>query len=189
MRCEVQHVYRSSTRLLGSFAILHDLGCSLAVVRIRIVEQLNQCQYPRGSFFAPPWYVLLVQQTWGCLRYPRSKADSQAAMSGLADEPDGGRDAHTKDDSNFLESRQIRPDEKNANQLVENGGQSPNQGIRTSLSKTSSPASLNQQNDHDEEKGLPLAEQSPKDTTEVINAEHDPNIVYWEDDEPGNPYN
>lgn len=94
-----------------------------------------------------------------------------------------------KDDSTFLQSRQIRPDEKNANQLVENGGQSPNQEIRTSLSKTSSPASLNQQNDHDEEKGLPLAEQSPKDTTDVINAEHDPNIVDWEDDEPGNPYN
>lgn len=110
-------------------------------------------------------------------------------MSGLADEPDGGRDAHMKDDSNFLESRQIRPDEKNANEFVENGGHSARMEARTSLSKASSPASLNQQNDHDEEKGLPLAEQSPKDTAEVINAEHDPNIVDWEDNEPGNPYN
>lgn len=43
---------------------------------------------------------------------------------------------------------------------------------------------------HDEEKALPSSDQTGKDTTAVIDTEHDPNVVDWDgDDDPDNPYN
>lgn len=108
-------------------------------------------------------------------------------MSSFGEKGDDARSAHTN--HNTTESRQKRTNEHDAEQFVEHESHSPSKEVRTSLSRTASPASLDQRNDHDEEKGLPVAGESPKDTTEVINAEHDPNIVDWEDNEPGNPYN
>jgi hypothetical protein len=41
--------YHDATQLLYPFIFLHDLGQSLAVLTVRIVEQLNQCVR------TPPW--------------------------------------------------------------------------------------------------------------------------------------
>jgi DNA-directed RNA polymerase sigma subunit (sigma70/sigma32) len=106
-------------------------------------------------------------------------------MSSFGEKRDDARSAHTN--HNTTESRQKRTNEHDAEQFVEHESHSPSKEVRTSLSRTASPASLDQRNDRDEEKGLPVAGESQKDTTEVINAEHDPNIVDWEDNDPGNP--
>jgi hypothetical protein len=110
-------------------------------------------------------------------------------MSGFAEKHDDGRTAHPKDDATVMESRRNRIDQHDAAQSLEHNDHSPNKEGKPSVSRTSSPASLGQQNNRDEEKGLPVADQPQKGTTEVINAEHDPNIIDWEDNESGNPYN
>jgi hypothetical protein len=112
-----------------------------------------------------------------------------ANMSSLGDERGDEKSTPAKDNSTFLESRQKRPDEHDADQFVEHDSHSPSKEVRASLSRTASPVSFNQRNDRDEEKALPVASKSQKDTTEVINAEHDPNIVDWEENESANPYN
>jgi hypothetical protein len=125
-------------------------------------------------------------------RDSRSKADFEvASMSSLGDERGDEKGAPMKDSSTILESRQKHPDDHDAEQSVEHESHShsPIKEIGASPSRTASPISFDQRNDRDEEKGLPVAKESQKDTTEVINAEHDPNIVDWEDNEPGNPYN
>jgi hypothetical protein len=110
-------------------------------------------------------------------------------MSGFAEERDDGRSVHPKDDTTAMESRQNRPDQHDATQSIGHDDHTPSKEGKPSVSRTSSPASLDRQNNRDEEKGLPVADQSHKETTEVINAEQDPNIVDWEENEPGNPYN
>jgi hypothetical protein len=112
-------------------------------------------------------------------------------MSSLKAERGDERAAPVKDSSTILEPQQKRPDEHNADQSVEHESHSnsPIKEARASLSRTASPVSFDQRNNRDEEKGLPVVDQSQKDTTEVTNAEHDPNIVDWEDNEPDNPYN
>jgi hypothetical protein len=133
----------------------------------------------------------LQQWSRGRTRHFGSKADSYAAnMSGLGEKHDDGRITHPKDDTTLTESRQNRPDEYDANQPIKHDDLSPSKDDKPGVSRSSSPASLDRQNNNrDEEKGLPVADQPQKDTTEVIHAEHDPNIVDWEDNEPGNPYN
>jgi len=112
-------------------------------------------------------------------------------MFGMEDERGDGKGTHSKDESAVSESQHkcSGPDERDAKHSFKDDSHSANQEARASLSRTASQASLGQHNDQDEEKGLPVTGESHKDTTEVINAEHDPNIVDWEDNEPGNPYN
>ena len=87
-------------------------------------------------------------------------------MSSFGEKGDDARSAHTN--HNTTESRQKRTNEHDAEQFVEHESHSPSKEVRTSPSRTASPASLDQRNDHDEEKGLPVAGESPKDTTEVM---------------------
>jgi hypothetical protein len=110
-------------------------------------------------------------------------------MSGFGEQRDDGSITHTTDDSAVMESRQQHLDGNDVNKSAEQENHRQSKKTKASLSRTSSPASLDQQHNRDEEKGLPLAGESQKDQTAVINAEHDPNIVDWEDNEPGNPYN